>query len=98
MFEIRSGVRRAVAAHLAGRHTISARVYDGASGHLIETRDLSIAHLLSPKDILDLRWSSAVLVRFLRIQNAYVTGSPVDPIEVQVGSTGTPIGAIRVLR
>lgn len=95
-FEILNGVRRAKAAERLGHTHILAAILD-PNGRVIETRDIPLDNLLSPKDILNLQASPVALIRFRRAQSLLLAGIKMDPIEVTSGNRGTPLAAVQVL-
>ena len=94
-FVIRNGVRRAKVSEALGRDRIVAIVYN-QSGARVETRELDLVDLLSPKDVLDLT-IAVEWIRYRRLESLLLAGVVLDPIEVVAGNSGIPISQVQVL-
>jgi hypothetical protein len=89
-FEIVDGVRRAKAAELAGRTTISAEIRVG--GKVVGTTEVPLSTLRSPfKDAIDVSSSPAQMQRFQSILKGTRAGDALPPITVQPGARGPSI-------
>jgi len=89
-FEILDGVRRAKAAELAGRTSITAEIRVG--GRVVETAEVPLESLRSPfKSAIDVSSSPAQMQRFQSIMQGTRAGDPLPPITVQPGTRGPSI-------
>lgn len=92
-FEVLDGVRRAKAAELAGRMTITAEVRVG--GRIVETVEVPLSSLRSPfKSAIDVSSRPQQMQRFQDIVRGTTAGDPLPPITVQPGSRGPSISDI----
>jgi hypothetical protein len=90
-YEIVDGVRRSVAANMAGQTTIAAQVM--AEGRIVQTLEVPISSLLSPKTEVDGSTQSS-MARWLQTLQKTQAGSAPPPIIIQSGSRGTAIPSV----
>jgi RHS repeat-associated protein len=89
-FEIIDGVRRAKAADLVGKKTITAQILDG-EGKVVSERNIPLDALRSPnKSSIDMT-SQTAADRFMRVQKATQKGDKLPPIQVTPGNRGVNV-------
>ena len=89
-FKIIDGVRRAKAAEMSGKATISAEV-EGASGKVAE---VAIRSLRSPKEAIETAGAGAG--RWERVLQGTRDGAELPPILVRPGSSGIPVKDVKI--
>jgi RHS repeat-associated protein len=87
-YQIVDGVRRTVAASLAGRSTIAASVQ--IEGRILQTINVPISALRSPRPTVDIS-TSAGLQRWRDVVQGTQSGASLPPIIITPGSKGTSI-------
>ncbi|MEM7246295.1 MAG: hypothetical protein AAF533_13180 [Acidobacteriota bacterium] len=90
LYRITEGVRRAYARHLRGEESAVVKVFDADSGLLIETIEVPIDSLRSPKSVIEMDDTPAI-DRWFKIWRGLEDGDDIPPIEVNPGHHGVPI-------